>query len=106
MKRIEKTGKSDGVLNHGSSAPKIGRWWNPWTEYTWRQFGTHLQFAILFLLVFLVTDGSSTASQNWEGAPPVYVPVGLSLALLLWGGNRYAPLVFVSSIIAAKVNYH
>ena len=35
-------------------------------------------FAILFFFLFLITDGSSAASQSWEGAPPTYWPVGLA----------------------------
>ena len=62
--------------------------------------------ATIFLGLFLITDGSSTASQGWEGAPPCYVPVGLAIALLLCGGPKYVPLVFLSSIVAAVVNYH
>ena len=61
---------------------------------------------IIFVALFLVTDGSSTASQAWEGAPPCYLPVGLSLALMLGGGKRYFPVVFAASLIAAMVNYH
>ena len=65
-----------------------------------------LLLATLFLIAFLVTDGSSTASQGWEGAPPCYLPVGLSVALLLCGGLRYVPVVLLSSLVAASVNYH
>jgi PAS domain S-box-containing protein len=61
---------------------------------------------VIFLAVFLLLDGSSTASQAWAGAPSWYLPVGLALALLLWGGLRYSAVVFISSLIAAVVNYH
>jgi diguanylate cyclase (GGDEF)-like protein len=63
-------------------------------------------FVILFFLLFLITDGSSAASQSWEGAPPTYWPVGLAVALLLYGGATYAPLIYVSAVVAAVVNYH
>ena len=63
-------------------------------------------FVILFFLLFLITDGSSTASQSWEGAPPTYWPVGLAVALFLYGGATYAPLIYVSAVVAAVVNYH
>ena len=65
-----------------------------------------LLLAVLFGAAFLILDGSSTASLSWEGAPPSYLPVGLTLALLLCGGRRYVPAVFISSLIAAVVNYH
>jgi signal transduction histidine kinase/DNA-binding response OmpR family regulator len=63
-------------------------------------------FVAIFITVFLLSDGSSTASLTWEGSPPWYLPVGLSLALMLCGGIRYLPLIFVSSVMAAMVNYH
>jgi len=65
-----------------------------------------LLVAVIFIGAFLFTDGSATASQGWEGSPPCYLPVGLSLALMLWGGKRYYPVVFVASLTAAIVNYH
>ena len=65
-----------------------------------------LLLGVLFGAAFLILDGSSTASLGWEGATPSYLPVGLALALLLWGGRRYVPVVFISSVIAAVVNYH
>jgi signal transduction histidine kinase/DNA-binding response OmpR family regulator/integral membrane sensor domain MASE1 len=70
--------------------------------------GVHkkLLLVVLFITVFLLSDGSSTASLTWEGAPSWYLPVGLSLALMLCGGIRYLPLIFVSSVMAAVVNYH
>ena len=65
-----------------------------------------LLLAVAFLAVFLVLDGASSASQAWEGAPACYLPVGLTLAVLLCGGLRYLPLVLISSLVAAVVNYH
>ena len=65
-----------------------------------------LLLAGIFIAAFLFTDGSSTASQGWEGSPPCYLPVGLSLALMLWGGKRYYSVIFVASLAAAIVNYH
>jgi len=76
--------------------------------WDWRVIPLYKQLllGLLFLAAFLISDGSSTASQGWEGAPPWYLPVGLSLALLLCGGRRYLPAVFISSVVAAIVNYH
>jgi signal transduction histidine kinase/DNA-binding response OmpR family regulator/integral membrane sensor domain MASE1 len=65
-----------------------------------------LQFALVFLGLFLLLDGSSQASQTWEGAPPCYLPVGLAAAVLLYGGVRYVPMMFLSTVVAAVVDYH
>jgi signal transduction histidine kinase/ActR/RegA family two-component response regulator len=59
-----------------------------------------------FIVLFLMTDGSSTASQGWEGAPPCYMPVGLSVALFLAAPKGFYPLPLIASVIAAAVNYH
>ena len=84
--------------------PDIG----PAELMNWNRAPFRKQFllAIIFLAAFLLLDGSSTASQAWEGAPTCYWPVGLILALLLWGGLRYSPLILVCSLFAAVVNYH
>src|SRR4029077_20727213 len=77
--------------------------WHGWLgALAYRQ----LLLGVLFGAAFLILDGSSTASLGWEGAPPSYLPVGLTLALLLCGGIRYLPVVFISSLVAAVVNYH
>jgi diguanylate cyclase (GGDEF)-like protein/PAS domain S-box-containing protein len=75
--------------------------------WDWRDIPLYKQLllGVLFVVAFLILDGSSTASQGWEGAPPWYLPVGLSLPLLLCGGRRYVPVLFVSSVVAAVVNY-
>jgi signal transduction histidine kinase/DNA-binding response OmpR family regulator/integral membrane sensor domain MASE1 len=77
-------------------------------QQRWDRSGLHKELLLvpIFIVVFLLSDGSSTASLTWEGAPSWYLPVGLSLALMLCGGIRYLPLIFVSSLIAAVVNYH
>ena len=58
--------------------------------------GGDLLSGISALVAFLLLDRSSAASQAWAGAPTWYLPVGLALALLLCGGMRYLPLVFIS----------
>ncbi len=68
----------------------------------WKQF----VFAIVFVSLFLLLDGSSKASQAWEGAPPCYLPVGLAVGLMLYGGRRYVPLLFLATIMAAVLDYH
>jgi diguanylate cyclase (GGDEF)-like protein/PAS domain S-box-containing protein len=76
--------------------------------WNWRDIPLYKQLllGLFFIATFLILDGSSTASQGWEGAPPWYLPVGLTLALLLLGGRRYVPVVFIASTLAAVVNYH
>jgi signal transduction histidine kinase/DNA-binding response OmpR family regulator/integral membrane sensor domain MASE1 len=65
-----------------------------------------LLLSIVFLLSFLLSDVASTASRTWQGAPAWYLPVGLALALMLYGGTSYLPLIFLCSFITAVVNYH
>jgi len=76
--------------------------------WNWRPVPLHKQafLWLFFIAAFLILDGSSTASQRWEGAPPLYLPVGLSLAVLLCGGWRFVPAVLAASVVAAVVNYH
>ena len=62
--------------------------------------------ALAFFGVFLLVDGYAGAAEQWSGAPTWYLPVGLSVALLLWGGPRYFPVVITAALIAARVNYH
>src|ERR1700730_2486363 len=96
--RTEYVSKVDPSLQTPPSS--LGYGWHSALAY--RQ----LLLAVLFGAAFLIVDGSSTASLSWEGAPPSYLPVGLTLAFLLCGGRRYVPAVFVSSVVAAVVNYH
>src|SRR5258707_13723270 len=64
-----------------------------------------ISLVIIFVGLFLVTDGSSTASHAWEGAPPCYLPVGLSLALRMWGGEKWCP-VALAGRLRAEVGWH
>ena len=59
-----------------------------------------------FFAIFLVLEMASKTAQGWPGAPAFYLPLGLVIALFLWGGLGYWPLVFVSALIGAAVNYH
>src|SRR5258707_14832077 len=93
--RTEYVSKLDQSLS--SATPSLGHGWLGPLAY--RQ----LLLAVVFGAAFLILDGSSTASLVWEGAPPSYLPVGLTLALLLCGGRRYVPAVFVASVVAAVV---
>ncbi|MGB8476164.1 MAG: response regulator [Candidatus Acidiferrum sp.] len=62
--------------------------------------------ALIYFAAYLFLDGSSTVNRAWEGSPTWYLPLGLSLALLLTGGLRYLPLAIFSSAISAIWNYH
>lgn len=42
--------------------------------------------------------GTDTSGTYW--------PVGLAVALFLYGGTTYAPLIYVSGVVAAVFNYH
>jgi len=93
------------VATASLSGPKSSA---PAHAWDWRNIPIFKQvvLALLFLAAFLILDGSSTASLDWEGAPPWYLPVGLSLALLMCAGMRSVPLIFLCSLIAAVMNYH
>jgi signal transduction histidine kinase/DNA-binding response OmpR family regulator len=66
----------------------------------------HLILAAIYLVLFLLVDRASLESMTWEGAPPWFLPNGLTLSLLLYGGIQYAPLVLVSALAGAIINYH
>ena len=59
-----------------------------------------------FFTIFLVLEMASKTAQGWPGAPAFYLPLGLVIALFLWGGLGYWPLVFFSALVGAVVNYH
>src|SRR6202165_3424695 len=96
--RTEYVSKVDQSLPSATSS--LGQGWLGALAYRYWLLG------VLSEAAFLVLDGSSTASLGGEGAPPSYLPVGLALALLLCGGRRYVPAVFISSVVASVVNYH
>ncbi len=66
------------------------------------------QFAIqaAFWVAFILLDSASTAFRTWAGTPAWYLPAGLSLAILVWGGMRYVPAVLVAGVTACVFNYH
>src|SRR5579871_320366 len=68
--------------------------------------GKQCIFAAAYTAIFLLVDRASLEALTWEGAPPWYLPNGLTLALVICGGIRYAPLVLVSNLAGAFVNYH
>jgi len=42
-----------------------------------------------FFAIFLLLEMASKTAQGWPGAPAFYLPLGLVIALILWGGLRY-----------------
>src|SRR5271154_6115590 len=76
------------------------------THKDWLVYARYVLALAAFIVVFLMTDGSSTASQGWDGAPPWYLPVGVSIALFLTAKKKFYPLPLIASVIAAVVNYH
>jgi PAS domain S-box-containing protein len=106
QRRRERDGAGRAAHQSGSATALTGG--TPIESSDWRgaPFYKQLLLSVSFLIVFLLLDGSSTASQVWEGAPTWYLPVGLAVALLLCGGVRYLPLVLITALVAAVVNYH
>jgi len=62
--------------------------------------------AFLFLVIFVLLDGTTVYLQILPGISAWYPPVGIALALLIGMGPRYAPLNWLAGFISAKVNYH
>ena len=95
-------------VTHASAANQASSHASAVQIWDWREisFPRQFLFDLFFIVGFLIVDGSSTAAKAWEGAPPWYLPVGLSIALLLDRGMLCMPLIFVSSVMAAVLNYH
>ena len=61
---------------------------------------------LIFFAVFSALDRASSAIQMWAGTPAWYLPTGLAVALLVCGGLRYTPMVFIASLASAILDYH
>lgn len=59
-----------------------------------------------FWAAFMLLDLASSTFRMWAGTPAWYLPAGLSLAMLVWGGMRYVPVVLFAGVTAAVFNYH
>jgi PAS domain S-box-containing protein len=59
----------------------------------------------VFWAAFMLLDRASTTFRMWAGTPAWYLPAGLSLAILVWGGARYLPIVLFAGVTAAVINY-
>jgi PAS domain S-box-containing protein len=61
---------------------------------------------LTFFAVYLLLDRASTVFRMWAGTPAWYLPSGVALAVLIWGGLRYAPVFLASSVAATVFDYH
>ena len=61
---------------------------------------------LLFSAVFLMLDFATAAAQKSAVAPAFYLPLGLAIALVLWGGPRYWSLILICELTGAVVCYH
>ncbi|HEV3276057.1 MAG TPA: PAS domain S-box protein [Terriglobia bacterium] len=61
---------------------------------------------VAFWIAFVLLDLASTTFRTWTGAPAWYLPAGLSLAILVWGGMRYLPVVLLGGMTSCVFNYH
>jgi len=62
--------------------------------------------AALFIGAYVLLDRVTTYSQIWPSMSALYLPTGLTMALLLGLGVEYAPAAVVASIATATLNYH
>ncbi|HZQ68701.1 MAG TPA: PAS domain S-box protein [Terriglobales bacterium] len=65
-----------------------------------------LALAVAFALAFQLVDVATAGAQKSAAAPAFYLPLGLAIALVLWGGPLYWPLVLLCELIGAVVSYH
>ena len=61
---------------------------------------------VAFWFVFMLLDRASSPFQTWVGIPAWYLPAGLSLALLFWGGLACVPVIALADFTAAILDFH
>ncbi len=66
----------------------------------------HLVIILIFSAVFQLVDFATAAAQRSAAAPAFYLPLGLAIALVLWGGPRYWCLVLICELAGAIFCYH
>ncbi|HXJ95160.1 MAG TPA: PAS domain S-box protein [Terriglobia bacterium] len=89
------------TANHKPQPVLIRRpWWDA------KALSKHLILQVMAWVAFMLLDRASGMLQLWAGIPAWSMPAGLSMALLLWGGRRYGPVVVVASATAAIFDYH
>ena len=74
----------------------------------WEKAPFHKELLLfgVFFAAFVALDRTSSSIQMWAGTPAWYLPIGLTVALLLCGGLRYTPMVFIAALASAMMNYH
>ncbi|HEV2426451.1 MAG TPA: PAS domain S-box protein [Terriglobia bacterium] len=65
-----------------------------------------LLFGLGYIGLFLALDQTSTHFQVWVGVSAWYLPAALTVALLVAGGVRAAPLALVAILAGARFDYH
>lgn len=68
---------------------------NPLTENGTGAWRKELVLAITFAILFHLVDSATAFAQKSAAAPAFYLSVGPAIALVLWGGPKYWPLVLV-----------
>jgi PAS domain S-box-containing protein len=61
---------------------------------------------LTFFAFYLLLDRASTVFRMWAGTPAWYLPSGVAVAVLIWGGLRYAPVFLASAVAATVFDYH
>ena len=60
----------------------------------------------LIVVVYVLLDRSTVFFQMWSNISAWYPPIGLSIAVLIGLGARYAPVLLLAGLVSAKLNYH
>ena len=88
----------------GDLAPSTGMYKRPDSE---RIFALRRYVVGFFVVVvYVLLDRSTVFFQMWSDISAWYPPIGLSTAVLIGLGARYAPVLFLAGLVSAKLNYH
>ncbi len=58
------------------------------------------------VVIYVLLDRSTVFFQMWSNISAWYPPIGLSIAVLIGLGARYAPVLLLAGWVSAKLNYH
>lgn len=61
---------------------------------------------LLVVVIYVLLDRSTVFFQMWTDISAWYPPIGLSMAVLIGLGMRYAPVLLLAGLVSAKLNYH